>query len=179
MNEQELIQKIKNWESQYLETLLENHLQKIYQACYRVCLDETNANDVTQNVVIKIIKNIWNFKQESNFSTWYYRIAYNESINFLNKQKTSIQIDEIENKIIDEDTDFYSLDKKEIKQDINQLINSLPVIDRNIILYFYFDELKIREISEIMNMNENSIKTKLSRIKKHLQPLLEKYENNY
>lgn len=48
------------------------------------------------------------------------------------------------------------------------------MIDRNIILYFYYDELKIKEISKIMDLNENTVKTKLSRIKKSLKPNLEK-----
>jgi RNA polymerase sigma-70 factor (ECF subfamily) len=88
-----------------------------------VCLDETQANDITQNVVLKIIKNIHKFEMKSEFSTWYYRIAYNESITFLNKIKHHVEYDEVENYLIDENTDFYNIDKQIEQKDINQSIN--------------------------------------------------------
>jgi RNA polymerase sigma-70 factor (ECF subfamily) len=50
-------------------------------------LDENDTNDITQNVLLKIIKNLKKFNFDSEFKTWYYRIAYNESITFLKKKK--------------------------------------------------------------------------------------------
>jgi RNA polymerase sigma-70 factor (ECF subfamily) len=152
-------------------------LQKIFQACFRVCLNESNANDITQNVVLKIIKNLSKFQNKSEFSTWYYRIAYNESITFLKKNKINIEFDELENVIIDETTDFYDSDNKQQKQDINKAINSLPLLDRNIILYFYFDNIKIKEIAVILELNENTVKTRLKRAKNKLQSHLQIYED--
>jgi RNA polymerase sigma-70 factor, ECF subfamily len=177
MRDIELIHKINSWDDNYLNELLERHLQKIYQACFRVCLNESNANDITQNVVLKIIKNLSKFQNKSEFSTWYYRIAYNESITFLKKNKINIEFDELENVIIDETTDFYDSDNKQKKQDINVAIDSLPLLDRNIILYFYFDNIKIKEIAEILQLNENTVKTRLKRAKDKLQSHLQIYED--
>lgn len=177
MSDIELIHKINSWDDSYLNELLERHLQKIFQACFRVCLNEANANDVTQNVVLKIIKNLSKFQNKSEFSTWYYRIAYNESITFLKKNKVNIEFDELENIIIDETTDFYDSDNKLQKQDINEAINSLPLLDRNIILYFYFDNIKIKEIAVILELNENTVKTRLKRAKVKLQSHLQIYED--
>lgn len=178
MSDTDLILWIQNGHQDYLNILLENHIDNIFRSCYRVCLDETQANDITQNVVLKIMKYIHKFEMKSEFSTWYYRIAYNESMTFLKKQKNHIEYDEVENYIIDENTDFYQIDKDIQEKDITDSINTLNVLDRNIILYFYYDDKKIREISEIMELNENTVKTRLSRAKKKLQSLLIKHENN-
>ena len=177
MNDKKLIQNYLSWDEQSLERLLERHLQSIYASCFRVCLDETDANDITQNVLLKIIKNINRFNFESEFKTWYYRIAYNESITFLKKKKIYINIEEVENIIISKENTSQNIDNSILKEDISKEINKLPVIDRNIILYFYYDDLKIKEIAKILDKNENTIKTKISRIKKKLKINLEKYEN--
>ncbi len=178
MSDQKLIKKYLEGDEGALEELLRNNLQNIFWACFRVCLDESDAHDITQNVCLKIIKNLPKFQFKSEFKTWAYRISYNESITYIKKKRWYIEISEVEN-FIPDDTEYYHwLDTKKKTQDITNEINKLPLIDRNILLYYYYDELKIKEISKIMNINENSIKTRLSRAKKKLKPNLEQYENN-
>lgn len=94
MQDFQLIQQYLAWDERSLEILLKNHLQRIFWACFRVCKNEQDANDITQNVLLKIIKNLKNFQQVSSFSTWYYRIAYNESITFIKKKPWNQDIDE-------------------------------------------------------------------------------------
>ncbi len=114
------------------------------------------------------------FSFKSKFNTWYYRIAYNESITYLKKNKWLSSIEDIENKLVFEEDIWKRIDNDVLKNKVTIEINKLKMIDRNIILYFYYDELKIKEISKIMDLNENTVKTKLSRIKKSLKPNLEK-----
>jgi RNA polymerase sigma-70 factor (ECF subfamily) len=173
MTDKILIQHYLSWDEWALEKLLEKHLQNIFSACYRVCLDETDANDISQNVLIKIIKNLKKFWFKSEFSTWYYRIAYNESINFLKKKKWHVDIDLVENSIPYHEDVWKQIDEKILNKQVTAEINKLSLIERNIILYFYYDDLKIKEISEIVDLNENTIKTKLSRAKKKLKYNLE------
>lgn len=178
MTDEQLIHDYLNWNHESLNTLFERHLQKIFNACFRVCLDEQDSNDVTQLVLLKIIKNISKFKWNSSFSTWYFRIAYNESINFLKKKKWYDSIDELENIASLENLPkqtYESITSKEV----STFINTLPTIERNIILYYYYDDLKIREIADIMDINENTVKTKMTKAKKVLSPQLKQYENNY
>lgn len=177
MTDKILIQNYLSWDNNSLEILLKKHLQSIFDSCFRICLDEADANDITQNVLIKIIKNLKKFNFDSEFKTWYFRIAYNESITFLKKKKEFIDIYDVENIIITDNTFWEDIDKDKLKIDINNEINKLPILDRNIILYFYYDDLKIKDIAKILEKNENTIKTKLSRIKDKLKINLEKYEN--
>lgn len=65
------------------------------------------------------------------------------------------------------------MDSRDAEVIVRKSIDTLPSLDKSIILFYYYDDLKIREIAEIMEMNENTIKTRLSRAKLFLQPLLE------
>ena len=179
MQDHDLIQHYLAGNNDSLEELLERHLQKIFGACFRVCLNEDDANDVTQNVLIKIIKNLSKFKKESSFSTWYFRIAYNESVNFLKKQKWHVDVDEIADFLPWENNTVEEIDEKLLSQEVTKEIHNLPLIERNIILYYYYEGLKLREIAQIMDMNENTLKTRLTKAKRLLSPKLSHYENAY
>ncbi len=178
MSELELINQYVNKQDKgALNELISKHLQKIYSTCFRVCKNEQDASDITQNVIIKIIKNIHKFKKESQFSTWAYRIAYNESIDYLKKNNRYIQID-YEESFLEHaiESDHKNSDKEKIKTDINTVLDKLKPIDKSIVLYFYYDKLKTREIAEILWENENTIKTRLKRAKVTLKNYLEHYE---
>lgn len=179
MQDPELIAQYLSGKQEYLDILLEKHLQNIFWACMRVCLDEQDAHDVTQNVLVKIIKYLHKFKQDSSFSTWYYRIAYNESISYLKKQKWHSDIDDFHEIIPSDENILLKIDAQLLSKEVTQHINKLPLLDRNIILYYYYDDLKLREIAEIMDLNENTVKTRLSRAKKLLSTKLSHYETTH
>ena len=79
-----------------LEVLLEKYLQGIFAICFRICQDTDDANDITQDVCMKIMKYLQGFKRESELKTWIYRIAYNESLHFLRSKKEYIDLENVE-----------------------------------------------------------------------------------
>ena len=87
--EKELIQKLKNSRSKdnAFRELVNQSKKNLYFQIRRLLLDHEDTNDVLQNVYIKIYRSIKKFKEESKLSTWMYRIAYNESINFLKSKE--------------------------------------------------------------------------------------------
>lgn len=176
MEDEILIKKYLSWDEKSLDVLLRKHLQSIFSISYRICLDYDDASDICQNILIKIIKNLKNFQFKSQFKTWYFRIAYNETINYLKNKKININLEKIENYDLNKEKIDENLSKKELKKKLTDTINKLPLIERNILLYYYYDELKIKEISYIMQINENTIKTKLKRSKNFLHSNFEKYE---
>jgi RNA polymerase sigma-70 factor (ECF subfamily) len=79
-----------------LEILLEKYLQGIFSICFRLCQDIDDANDITQDVCMKIMKYLKGFKRESELKTWIYRIAYNESLYFLKSKKEYVELENVE-----------------------------------------------------------------------------------
>ena len=147
-------------------------MQGIFNIVFRICEDSDDANDITQDVCMKIMKALKNFKWDSEYKTWIYRIAYNEALQFLRSKKESVELDVVEYSLWYHDT--YAGDIVHMEEAVQRAIHALPPLDKSIILMFYYDDLKIREIASIMDMNENTVKTRLSRAKDFLQPLLEK-----
>ena len=120
---------------------------------------------------MKVMKHLASFKRESELKTWIYRIAYNESLRFLERKKEYIDLEVIAPYLGREDE--HDIDRKDMESLVRSSIDTLSPIDKSIVLFFYYDDLKIRDIAEVMEMNENTIKTRLARAKAFLQPLLE------
>ena len=87
MDEKKLIQKAKAGDNKAFEELIEEHFKKIYNIAYRMTGNPDDASDMTQEVMIKLFRNIGSFKGDSKFSTWVYRVATNTCLDELKKQK--------------------------------------------------------------------------------------------
>lgn len=177
-DERELVKKFLSWDRKVQEDFFGQYIDYIFKICFRVLQDEENARDVCQTVCIKIMNNLKNFAFKSQLKTWISKIAYNESILFLKKQKDFISLEEVENFIPckENNQDFL---KEDMKQILTEKINELDPASKSIVLFFYYDDLKLKEIADIMSLNENTVKTKLSRAKAFLQLKLAKYEGIY
>ena len=140
--------------------LLELYQEQLYWHIRKVVLIHDDSNDVLQNTFIKVYKAIPNFKGNSSIKTWMYRIAYNESINFLNKKKKRLQISSLElnNKILENLQEDIYFEGDAIQLNLQKALLTLPNKQRNVFCMRYYDDLKFKEISEILNVSEGSLK---------------------
>ena len=118
-----------------------------------------DANDVLQNVFIKAWTNIGDFQNKSKLSTWLYRIAINESLDFLRKQKaaSAISADEdltVANRLM---ADEY-FDGDETEAQLQEAIAKLPDVQRTVFNLRYFDEMKYSEMSKLLDTSEGALK---------------------
>ena len=155
------IQRLKELKNKGFKILIDLYQFKIYWMIRKVVLSHESANDVLQNTYIKIYRNIDKFRQESKLSTWIYRIAYNESIRFLSNESKikKISIDTVQENYTKKlyADNYFDANKLSVK--FHQLLSELTVRQRTIFNMKYFDELKFKEISKIIEMNENTIKS--------------------
>jgi RNA polymerase sigma-70 factor (ECF subfamily) len=137
-----------------------------------------DREDICQEVFLKVYRNLKSFQFKSALGTWIGRIAYNTAINFLQK-KQSILLSDI---VSTEDEANFIVESSEnpeeivIKKDdaarLKQAIDNLPEIQRAILLLFYQDELSLEEVSQIMEMPHNTVKSHLFRARNSLRELL-------
>ena len=146
MKEGALLKLLKNPASKDkgFKLLVDLYQEKIYWMIRKMVLSHDSTNDVLQDTYIRIFKGIDNFKEKSKISTWIYRIAYNESIRFLNKESKMKKIeldskDENYSKKLFADT-FFDADNLSLK--FHQILSELSIRQRNIFNMKYFDELK-------------------------------------
>lgn len=140
--------------------LVKTYHQKVYWQVRRMVLNHEDANDVTQDIFVKVYQKYDTFKGESKFSSWLYRIAYNETINFLNKQsklQASSIDDYLEQSVNNLQADVF-FDGEESALLLQKAIQTLPEKQRMVFMYKYFDELKYEEISEILDLSVGGLK---------------------
>lgn len=139
--------------------LVKQYSEKLYWKVRRIVLSHEDANDVLQNVFIKVWSNLQNFQGKSSLSTWLYRIAINESLDFLRKQKLSDRVS------ADEDVSVASrlmsdeyFDGDEVQARLQEAVARLPEVQRMVFNLKYFEEMKYSEISQILNTSEGALK---------------------
>lgn len=159
----DLIKKLKNpkLKNQAFKDLLDMYQERLYWHIRKIVVTHDNANDVLQETFIRIFKGMENFKGESSLHTWMYRIAYNESIRFLEKNKiyTSVSIEQDSSsylKNLIEDTYFNG---DELQTKLHTIISKLSDKQKQVFQMKYFDDLSFREISDILNISENTLKS--------------------
>ena len=152
--DQEIIEQFRNEETRnYAFNLLVREYQKrLYWHIRKIIIDHDDTDDVLQNVFIKVWRNLENFKAESQLFTWMYRIATNESINFLNakKKRAGIPLDDVSAFLSNnlESDSYYKGD--EIQTKLQKAILTLPDKQRIVFNMKYFDEMKYEEMSKIL-----------------------------
>lgn len=139
--------------------LVKQYSEKLYWKVRRIVLSHEDANDVLQNVFIKVWSNLQNFQGKSSLSTWLYRIAINESLDFLRKQKLADKVS------ADEDVSVASrlmsdeyFDGDEVQTRLQEAVARLPEVQRMVFNLKYFEEMKYSEISQILNTSEGALK---------------------
>lgn len=139
--------------------VVRQYSEPLYWKIRRIVLNHDDANDVMQNVFIKAWTNLDEFQNKSKFSTWLYRIAINESLDFVRKQKTAscISSDEdlsVANKLM---ADEY-FDGDETQAQLQEAISQLPDVQRTVFTLRYYDEMKYSEISTLLGTSEGALK---------------------
>ncbi|MFD0836896.1 RNA polymerase sigma factor [Mariniflexile aquimaris] len=164
MNQEvELIKKLKNpkFKNEAFKDLLDLYQERLYWHIRKIVITHDNANDVLQETFIRIFNGIHNFKEKSTLHTWMYRIAYNESIRFLekNKVKTLVPLEQDANQYLKNLTQDSFFNGNELQLKLNEAIATLTDKQKRVFQMKYFDDLSFHDISEILNISENTLKS--------------------
>ncbi|MBK5208697.1 MAG: RNA polymerase sigma factor [Flavobacteriaceae bacterium] len=156
--------------------LVEKYKHMVFTLTIRIVKNREEAEEVSQDVFVKAYKNLKNFKGESKFSTWLYKIAYYASLDVLKRNKRQISVENIdtvrERDFRNTDDSLNFLHDIERKKIINEALLKLSEDERVIITLYYYEELPIKEISKVIDLSEDNIKIKLFRSRKKLAELL-------
>lgn len=172
-NEGEFIKSLLNnkEKDKAFKKLLDLYQERLYWHIRKLVVTHENADDVLQNTFIRVYKSLPNFKQNSALHTWMYRIAYNESLRFLeeNKKKSHSSIDDVSHKYLNnlEGDSFFEGDEIQLK--MQRIISQLPEKERIIFQMKYFDDLKFREMEDLLGIKEGTLKSSYYNTVKHIE----------
>ena len=154
------------------EKLVERYLKPLYNFIFQLVRDKETTNDITQDVFVKIWKNMSSYDSQKKFSTWIFAIAKNTAFDFLKKKKT-IPFADFENEsgenfleFIEDESVPYSNELLQIideKKDVADFLGSLSPQMKIILLLHHSYGFSLAEISEIMGHSRNTIKSKYRR----------------
>ena len=132
--------------------------EKFYRIAYSYTMQRDAALDVLQEAIIKALENLDKLKHKEYVKTWFYRILINESLLYIKKNKRYITL---ENEDINKD-DYYEFERFSVDSiDIYKSIESLDEKTKTVIILRYFENLKLEEISSIIKVNVNTVKSRL------------------
>ncbi|WP_046755587.1 RNA polymerase sigma factor [Kordia jejudonensis] len=156
--------------------LVTKYKDMMFTLALRMVGNREDAEEIAQDTFVKAYTSLSTFKGTSKFSTWLYRIVYNTSLDYIKKKKRVIlseHIDEIHEASIGTMQDAMSyLEAQEKKETIERALLQLPEEERVLLTLFYFEELSLKEITEIVHISYENVKIKLHRSRKKLYHIL-------
>jgi RNA polymerase sigma-70 factor (ECF subfamily) len=178
-DDKELLYRFKNEETKEsaFTAILKKYQEKLYWHIRRMVVDHDDANDVLQNMFIKVWKGLENFREDSQLYTWLYRIATNESLTFLEQQKkrASVSFNDMENGLenkLKADTNF---DANKLEWKLQLAIQQLPEKQRLVFNLRYYDEMPYEEMSRVLETSEGALKASYHHAVKKIEDFIKNH----
>lgn len=140
--------------------VINRYSEPLYWQIRRMVQNHDDANDLLQNTFLKAWSSIQNFRGDARLSTWLYKIAINESLTFIEKEKkrTSATVDDEDNYLLNSiEADEY-IDGDALKQELRKVVASLPEKQQLVFNMRYYDEMKYEEMSSILGTSVGALK---------------------
>lgn len=181
-----LVEQAQEGEYSAFDSLIRRYQERIYATIYHMTSNHEDANDLTQETFIKAHKALKNFKGDSSFFTWVYRIAVNKTINFLKSRKNKIHLSLNDLDFnAEHDPDFIAfisdktprrdLNLSELHEKLNEAMQKLSDVHRLVVTLHDVQGLSHEEISKIMDCNTGTVRSRLFYARQQLQGYLSDY----
>ncbi|MEQ8471813.1 MAG: RNA polymerase sigma factor [Marinoscillum sp.] len=162
MEDHLIISKIQDIETRHygFNLLIKAYQERIYWHIRKMVVIHEDADDLTQIVFVKVWKNLDNFRADSTLYTWIYRIATNECLSFLRKQKTRhfLSLSSLNDTLTEHLTSSHQVSGDEVQLKLQKALLKLPDKQRLVFNMKYFDDLKFEEIADITNTSVGALK---------------------
>ena len=163
-----------NLQKKAFEQIVSFYSEKLYRQIRKMVISHDDANDLLQNTLIKAWMNIDLFRGDAKLSTWLYKIAVNESITFLNKQRAqnNVSLDDRDTFLVDklESDEYFDGDALQLK--LQKAILTLPEKQKLVFNMRYYDDLPYEEISEILGTSVGALKASYHHAAKKIEDFL-------
>lgn len=156
--------------------IVKKYQEKIYWQTRRIVVHHEDANDVMQNVFIKVWNGLEQFREDSKLSTWLYRIAVNESLSYLEQQKrrSSVSWDQAGASMEEKLHAEKGFDENKAVWKLQLAIQQLPEKQRIVFNLRYFDEMPYEEMSKVLDTSAGALKASYHHAVKKIEEFLRK-----
>lgn len=181
-----LIEEVQTGSQSAFRRLFEIYSDKVYRTSFYILRDKQYAEDIVQEVFLKVYKSIHKLTKVETFEVWLYRITVNTCSSYFSKiKKIPIKDTEgdleilnlVNNNSLDNPGD--QILQKDLKNRLLASINSLPVKHRTVLILFYYNDMNMNQIASILGCTVGTVKSRLFHSKKKLKQVLEEQNFNY
>lgn len=181
----ELVKKAQQGDSEALNELIGDCYQDIYYFALKTVKNEDIAGDVAQESCIEIMTTLDKLREPAAFAVWSRRITYHQCMRYFRETKNEVQLEENEDgetilDVLPDDSDDVIPEKvvedKEFQQTMRDLIDSLPDEQRSALLLYYYEKMSVKEIADIQETTEGTVKSRLNYGRKAVKKKVEEYE---
>ncbi len=185
-DEQAIIKQAQGGNTLAFEALVKRYDKHVLQLAYSLVNNTQDAQDVYQEVFVRVFKNLKRFKFQSQFSTWLYRVVVNYCINF-NKRKGRAKFFSLNGQAVEQDDEWKkpmkdeartpeeSVLNQELSNAIDLALAQLSARQKTVFVLRHYHGYKLQEIAQIMNCSEGTVKNYLFRATQKMQALLKEY----
>ncbi|MGD8979441.1 MAG: sigma-70 family RNA polymerase sigma factor [candidate division WOR-3 bacterium] len=157
LSDGELVQLVKAGEAEPFDELVRRHSVKIHDLCYKILRNYDDASDMAQETFIKAYRKINKFDGRSKFSTWLYRIAVNNCLNYIKKRRPTEEIyDEMMSGGKDDPVERYR--SKKLREMIYEAVAKLPTVQRAVFTLRTLEDMSYQDVSDILKKPISTIK---------------------
>ena len=162
LDDQEMLRQFRQAETKEraFSAIIKKYQEKLYWHIRRMVVTHDDANDVLQNMFIKVWNALDNFREDSQLYTWLYRIATNESLTFLQQQKkrASVSLNDVESGLSNKVKADEGFDANKLEWKLQVAIQTLPEKQRAVFNLRYYDEMPYEEMSRVLETSEGALK---------------------
>lgn len=163
-DEQQLIFRVREGDHEAFRLLVERYMKYAYNIAYGFVGNHDDAEDIAQDSFVKVYEAISTFRGESSFNTWLYRIVTNLSLNRVRQKKNnSANMSIIENVTSSSIDSFNAHRTEETKMILEKALHELPTLQRAVVILRHINGLSTKQVGDILNCSEGTIKTHLHR----------------
>jgi RNA polymerase sigma-70 factor (ECF subfamily) len=154
--------------------IIKKYQERLYWHIRRLVITHDDANDVLQNLFIKVWNALENFREDSQLYTWLYRIATNECLTYLEQQKrrSSINLDAAGNELTDKIKADQGFDANKLEWKLQLAIQELPEKQRIVFNLRYYDEMPYEQMSRVLDTSEGALKASYHHAAKKVEDYL-------
>lgn len=176
-----IIRRVLDGDSESYRYLMDRYSQQVFALVVRIVDEPEDAEEVTQDVFLKAFRYLERFDGRSAFSTWLYRIAYNEAVSRTRgRHRLESTFDETQlRNISDAQVDSMLESDDDRLAALPDAIDRLTVEERALVTLYYYEEIPLREVASMVGLTESAAKVRLMRTRKKLYVLINKLTGDY
>jgi len=179
LDDQELLQQFRQaaTKEKAFTAIIKKYQEKLYWHIRRMVVDHDDANDVLQNMFIKVWNALDNFREDSQLYTWLYRIATNESLTFLQQQKrrSAVSLSDVESGLSNKVKADAGFDANKLEWKLQVAIQQLPEKQRAVFNLRYYDEMPYEEMSRVLETSEGALKASYHHAVKKIEEFIKNH----